>query len=171
MTGIKNIFAGAAAAVMVSGTAIAQAAAQATTALTADEMELVLTEAGLNPTITKDASTGAPVASGKLGQITFWVRALDCSGEPAACATLVFFANFDLGRQITHTDYRIINNFNDKQVFGRAYIIESQAQVGVDYVIELDGGVSRDHVTQNVARWADVVAAFLDNFRSSGAAS
>lgn len=165
MTGIKHIFASAGAAFLLAGASATGAAAQTTSALTADELELVLTDAGLNPTITQDAETGAPVASGKVGQITFWVRALDCAGTPPACGTLVFFANFELGRQMTHTDYRIINNFNDRQIFGRAYIIESQAQVGVDYVIELEGGVTKEHVAQNVARWTDVVAAFLDSFK------
>jgi len=124
---------------------------------------------GLDVEMTEDAASGAPVARGEVGDIIFWVRGLDCSAD--ACATLVFFANFELGRPVADADYRIINSFNDRQVFGRAYLLEGDAMVGVDYVIELDGGVSRENVAGNVSRWTDVVAAFLDHFRTGSAES
>lgn len=145
------------------------AAAQNLSAVNADQLETILTDAGLGVSMTQDAASGAPVANAQLGDITFWVRALECSGRPQACETLVFFANFQLGRAAADADYKIINSFNDSQVFGRAYVIERKAEVGVDYVIELSGGVSADHVAQNVGRWADVISAFIDKF-SSGAA-
>lgn len=140
------------------------AGAQMKSALTADEIEAVLSDAGLSPQMTTDAATGAPVANGKAGNVSFWVRALDCSGTPKSCQTLMFFANFDLGRSASADDYRIMNKFNDKQVFGRAYVLEGRQEVGVDYVIELTGGVSMDNLTSNIARWSDVITAFMDNF-------
>jgi len=133
-------------------------------ALTADELESVLTDAGLSPSMTENAASGTPVANGSVGEIQFWVRAMDCSGSPAACENLVFFANFDLGRPVSATDYRVVNNFNDSQVFGRAYILEKQNQVGVDYVVDLGGGVTQAHLTNNISRWADVIAAFIEKF-------
>lgn len=147
------------------------AAAQNLDAVTADELKAALDEAGLSPTMSEDTSNGWPVASGKLGEIVFWVRALDCSGAPLACENLLFFANFDLGRSVVQNDYAVINSFNDSKLFGRAYLIEAQSQVGVDYVIDLGGGVSKDHLSQNIARWADVVAAFIDTFRAGQASS
>ena len=162
----------------IAGLALSLAALAATPALaemkaslTADEIEAALNSAGLGVEMTEDVSTGAPVANAQLGDITFWVRALDCAGAPKACETLMFFANFELGRAPAASDYRIINAFNDSQVFGRAYVIEGENQVGVDYVIELSGGVSADHVAANVSRWADVVAAFIDRFSSRDAGS
>lgn len=140
------------------------ASAQTVGSVTAEALETVLEEAGLNPNMTEDAVSGAPVAQGTAGEIQFWIRALNCSGTPKACENLVFFANFDLGRDITTTDYKIINNFNDSQVFGRAYILEKKSQIGVDYVIDLGGGVTPAHLTQNISRWADVMAAFVKNF-------
>lgn len=151
--------------------AIGSASAQITSAVTADELELALSEAGLNPSMVVDSSNGAPVANGKAGEITFWVRALDCAGAPLACENLMFFANFNLGRQVTARDYMIINDFNESQVFGRAYIIEGANQVGVDYVIELGGGVARDHLTKNISRWSDVIGAFIEKFRAGQAGS
>ena len=115
--------------------------------------------------MSEDAASGAPVATGTAGQFQFYVRAMACSGDPAACENLLFFANFPLGRSVSAQDYRIVNGFNDSQVFGRAYILESQQTVGVDYVIELGGGVTEDHLAQNVGRWADVIGAFVAEFQ------
>jgi len=147
------------------------AAAQTRDSVTADELETILTDAGLGPTLIADAATGAPVASATVGEVKFWVRALDCSGSPKACENLVFFANFNLPEPLSPKTYVTINRFNESQVFGRAYIIEGKKQVGVDYVIELGGGVSMDHVTKNVSRWADVIANFIEKFREGQASS
>jgi len=149
----------------------ATASGQTFEAVTADQLSAALEAAGLNPTMLQDAASGAPVANGKAGEISFFVRALACSGEPAACENLVFFANFDLGRAPTARDFRVINNFNDSQVFGRAYIIENRNQVGVDYVIELGGGVTEAHLAENVGRWSDVISAFVNRFREAAAGS
>ena len=141
------------------------AAAQSIDAVTAGELEAALAEAGLNPTMLEDAASGAPVANGQAGQFSFVVRALDCAGDPPACENLMFFANFDLGRNAGAEDFRIVNSFNDGQVFGRAYVLEKRDQVGVDYVIELGGGVSEEHLAQNISRWADVISAFVAKFQ------
>lgn len=145
--------------------------AQVIDSVHAEQLEAALSEAGLNPTILSDDATGAPVAHGAAGEIAFFVRALDCSGGPPACENLLFFANFELGRAATAQDYRIVNSFNDSQVFGRAYVLERQEQVGVDYVIELGGGVTPEHLAENISRWADVISAFVDKFREGHSGS
>lgn len=159
----KLLTAAAAAAAMALAPLGAQA--QSLDAVTADQLEAALSAAGLNPSMMADANTGAPVAQGKAGQFGFYVRALSCSGAPKACETLVFFANFELGRAATPGDYRTVNAFNDSQVFGRAYVLEGTGEVGVDYVIELNGGVSEEHLAQNISRWADVISAFVSKFQ------
>ncbi len=150
---------------------IAPTMAQTIDAVTADELEAALDAAGLGPTMTQDAASGAPVASGSAGQFEFYVRAMNCSGEPAACEELMFFANFPLGRSISTADIRKINSFNEGQVFGRAYFIERQSIVGVDYVVELGGGVSPEHLAENIGRWADVVSAFVTKFQEDAPGS
>ncbi len=146
-----------------------EAQAQNKSGLTGAEIEEALEEAGLSPTMAEDAATGAPVARAQAGPIQFWVRGLDCAG--GECSTLVFFANWELGRPVTGDDYKRINRYNDRQVFGRAYVIEAQNAIGVDHVIEMDGGVSMDNVASNISRWADVISAFLSNFRDNSAGS
>ena len=138
-------------------------------ALTGAEIEAALSEAGLDVEMLEDAASGNPVANAVMGDIRFWVRALDCAD--GACSTLVFFANFSLGRPVEDSDYRIINRFNDRNVFGRAFVLDSADEVGVDYVIELDGGVSMDNVSANISRWADVISAFIDHFRAGAGSS
>jgi len=150
---------------------LSSAAGQVLDSVNGDQLSAALSAAGLSPTMIEDAATGAPVARGAAGDFGFFVRALSCSGKPPACENLVFFANFDLGRSVTTKDYRIINSFNDSQVFGRAYILENQNQVGVDYVIELGGGVSPEHLAQNINRWADVISAFVAKFQEGSAGS
>ncbi len=159
-----------AAAMLLVATA-APASAQMKTALTGEELAAVLAAAGIRADIIDDARTGAPVATAQAGTIQFWVRALDCTGAPKACSTLMFFANFDLGRDAAPADYQTVNAFNDRQVFGRAYLIPAKKLVGVDYVMELQGGVAPDHVAQNIARWADVIDAFIAHFSSEAAGS
>jgi hypothetical protein len=95
----------------------------------------------------------------------FVVRALDCAGEPTACENLLFFANFSLDRAVSEADYLIINRFNDSELFGRAYVLGSRNEIGVEYVLDMGGGVSTDHIAQNISRWADIIAAFIENFQ------
>ena len=163
----RAILATAAAVCAVMGAA----AAETIEAVSADQLEAALSEAGLSPDMMADAATGAPVANGTAGDFTFFVRALSCSGAPAACENLLFFANFELGRAATSDDYRIVNSFNDSQVFGRAYVLEKHDQVGVDYVIELGGGVTEEHLAENISRWADVINAFVEKFREGQSSS
>ncbi len=165
---MKMFWIAAAAAAALSS---APASAQSTSAVTAAELETILGEAGFPVAVIEDAQTGAPVAQVQAGNVQFWIRALDCAGAPKACSTLVFFANFDLGRATTGKDYEIVNRFNDSQVFGRAYLLPGRNLVGVDYVIELDGGVSMDHISKNIGRWADVISAFIGHFSDSAATS
>lgn len=158
------------AAILLSA-AFAPAQAQSRSALTGDELGAVLSAAGLEADIVEDARTGTPVATAQAGSVQFWVRALDCAGDPKACSTLMFFANFDLGRAAGPADYQIVNAFNDRQVFGRAYLLPAKNLVGVDYVLELQGGVSSDHISKSVARWVDVIDAFIAHFSAGGADS
>jgi hypothetical protein len=160
---MKLVLATGATLLMVLGLSSA-ALAQTKSALTGAELGAVLETAGLAAEVTEDARTRNPVASAQAGSIQFWVRALDCKGAPKACSTLMFFANFDLGRAPTAKDFEAVNAFNDRQVFGRAYILPQRNEVGVDYVIELEGGVAPDHISKNIARWADVIDAFIAHF-------
>ena len=163
----RTILAGLASVSLLAG---ASALAQISS-MSATEIEALLSEAGLNPEVISDRDTGAPVAMGKLGQINFVVRALECDGDPLSCEQLLFFANFDLNRDVTEEDYRIINGFNDSSYDGRAYVLEDTRQIGVDFYIDLTGGVTADHVSSRLERWQGVVSGFLDEMRNANTGS
>ena len=157
--------------------AVGPAAAQVKTALTGEEIEAVLTEAGFSAQAMFDSKTRTPVfkvATEDGGE--FWVRTLDCAGATPACSTLVFFRNYTLQEgAATQMHYEIVNDFNEAKLSGRAYVLKGAGpngadQVGVDYVIELDGGVSKDHLARRIAHWGEVVRAFVQSFREGRAA-
>lgn len=144
-------------------------AAELTDGMTGEEIGQMLEGAGLSHTLMADKNSGTPVAVGKLGQINFVVRALACEGTPVSCAQLLFFANFDLNRPVSEEDYLIVNDFNDSAFDGRAYVVEegtaNGGQIGVDFYIDLTGGVSAEHVTGRLSRWQGVVSSFLEEMR------
>lgn len=152
----------AAALLTALGTALTDARAQdVREKLTARQISDALTDAGLQPTMIKDKATGNPVATGSLdGGLIFVARAMECDGFPKACAQVVLFANFDLGREVAGGDFEIVNSFNEGNVNGRAYVLDGRDQVGVDYVIDLTGGVTGAHVASKLARWPAVVGDF-----------
>lgn len=140
--------------------AIAQDLRPVQETMTAADIERVLAEAGLSPTMSTDAKTGTPVATGSVDGVIFVVRAVDCEGNPSRCGQLVIFANFELRRDIDDEDYRIVNRFNDSNKNGRAYVLEGANQIGVDYVIDLTGGVTGEHISNRLGRWPGIVSTF-----------
>jgi hypothetical protein len=128
--------------------------------ISAAEMREMMERAGLNPTILNDKATGSPVATGQADGMVFVVRALDCAGVPVRCGQLLLFANFDLGRDVTDDDFRIVNAFNESNVNGRAYVLEGKSQIGVDFIIDMTGGVTGEHVGSRLGRWPGVIRDF-----------
>lgn len=158
----------------VVGAAAGLAAAQAQEmrpvreAMTGSQIEAALAEAGLNPTLIKDRATGDPVAAGTLpGGMIFVARGIECEGRPKACAQVVLFANFDLGREVTGEDFRSVNAFNDTNANGRAYVLESKSQIGVDATIDLTGGVTDEHVGSKLTRWPSIVGDFFEEMKGA----
>lgn len=138
--------------------------------VTAAELGRLLETAGLPAEIIDDQARGVGAVASD-GDIKFTVRALNCQGAPRSCSTLMFFADFDLGRAPAPKDFDAVNRFNDGVVFGRAYVRPAANAIGVDYVIELDGGVTDEHLSKNVSRWRKVVAEFLARLRAQSPSS
>jgi putative sensory transduction regulator len=141
-----------------------QASQSIADSMTAEQIGAALEEAGFDVTMSEDRDSGHPVARGNIGNLVFIVRAMDCEGSPLACRQLLLFANFDLGRDITDQDFRIVNGFNDSAMDGRAYVLERTNQIGIDFIIDLSGGVSNNHIAHRLSRWEGVIATFIDQF-------
>lgn len=159
--------AGAALAMIFGSNALADEAQTIRSSISATELEALLTGAGLSPTMLTDKATGNPVATGQTAGMVFVVRAMDCDGRPARCEKLVLFANFDLGREIGDRDYRIVNGFNEKNLYGRAYVLEDKSQIGVDYIIDMTGGVTGAHIGSRLGKWPEVIEGFAQQMRSA----
>ena len=167
----------AAVAALAASSVAPPAAAEVKSALTGAEIEAVLAEAGLGATAMSDLSSGAPVFKVVAEDGEFFVRALDCAGaREVACATLVLFRNFSLQEgRAAPMHYEIVNEYNETKLSGRAYVLKGTGpggadQVGVDYVVELDGGVSTEHLARRIALWNEIVRAFIAKFREGRAA-
>ena len=99
-----------------------------------------------------------------------WLIFKDCFGSaPPRCSTLLFFANFDLGRRILPSDPEIMNKYNDTKVIGRAYFLkkpeQESDQIGIDFRISLEGGVTREHLILESRKWEGAINAFVANFQ------
>ncbi|MBY0420665.1 MAG: YbjN domain-containing protein [Parvularculaceae bacterium] len=165
------------AAIIFAAAAPVAAAAEVKSALTGEEIASVLSEAGLEAAAMEDAASKSPVfkiMSEDGGE--FWVRTLDCKGTPTACSTLVLFRNFSLREGVASAmHYEIVNAYNERKLSGRAYVLKGTGpggddQVGVDYVVELDGGVSTEHVARRIKLWSEIVRAFIQEFQAGRAA-
>lgn len=139
------------------------AEAQTKTALTAGELENVLKSPGFDPEMGTFESSGEPYASIKAKGYYFLVRAKEC--EVASCRLLLFFANFDLDRDPGFKDYIAVNSYNDRELYGRRYVFAKEQKVGIDFVLDLKGGVSIDYVRLNAERFPGMIAAFVEHYR------
>lgn len=157
----------AAAGLTLAGVSVPAAAVDIADSMSAAEIEQMLSGAGFTTTMMADASSGAPVAMARVGQVNFVVRALNCEGEPARCEQLLFFANFNLGRDTTNEDYKVVNDFNDSSYDGRAYVLENSGEIGIDFIIDLTGGVTSAHIESRLSRWQGVISSFLAEMRAA----
>jgi len=138
---------------------------------TAGEMVVLLKSFGWEAELVDDGE-GVPDAV----QINFndyksWLRLKNClENAPERCRTLIFFANFNLGRKVSAQDMAILNTYNDENVVGRAYYLEKQDQdnadqIGIDFRISLNGGVTREHLTLEAEKWDEVIDTFVAGYR------
>ena len=116
-------------------------------------------------------NTGRPIAFAEYNSIKFVVRTFECRGEQPVCQQLMFLANFNLGREVTEADYRAINRYNDSNVFGRGYVLESDNAIGVDMVLNVSGGVTIANLASNVRMWVSVLGEFMTELGGASAVS
>jgi len=129
------------------------------------ELEQILIAAGLEPEMEVSENDNEPYALVTANGYNFDVRAKQCI--PEGCQVILFFSNFDLGRDITQKDYRAVNTYNDSNLHGRAYVYEAKKRVGIDFVLDLRGGVDTAYIQLNARRFPGLVQEFVDHFRDA----
>lgn len=132
--------------------------------MTAQDVSDAINIAIIDAKVIDDESNGHKVVEGRIDNYVFFVRLKSCEETNTFCRDLVFFANFELDREPTLQDFKIANSYNDEKVYGRAYVLEDANQVGIDYVVAL-GGVTDDHVQDDIDRWAFALEDFVEHFK------
>ena len=150
-----------AAVILVLAPALA-AAQQVRTTVTSNEIAQLLTAAGFDPEMSTSGD-GTPAAKVRAKGYVFHVRGRRCL--VTSCETLLFFANFDMDREMRAQDYRIINGFNDSSLDGRAYVLPQDRRIGVDMVVDLRGGLTPEYMRLKAESFPGVIQAFVDYYK------
>lgn len=92
----------------------------------------------------------------------FYVNMYDCSGDGAEgrrCNNLQFLAQWDLAKT---SDVNSANIYNQKFVFGRAYLSKDGKMFMFDYSVNIKDGVTTANLKRHVDNWLRV----LDDVRT-----
>jgi hypothetical protein len=130
--------------------------------VTRAELTKVLTSHGM--TVTDATENEAdPWLKAKTPKGTeFAINMFDCKGVGAKeqrCNTLQFLSQWELNKQ---TSFETANRYNQKFVFGRAYLAADEKTFLFDYSIKLKDGVTVANLKNQVDNWLRV----LDDVRS-----
>lgn len=111
------------------------------------------------------ASDGTPLIVARLGQVKFGVTTYGCKGAKGAmrCSRLQFVTVFDLQGAPSAQAVMAMNAYNNKRLFGRAYI-DPQGDAILDMTVNLARGVTRDNLVDNMTVWTGVLSNFMSDF-------
>jgi Putative bacterial sensory transduction regulator len=129
--------------------------------ITRIELAAVLSSYGLTVSdgTTKDADPWVVAKTAKGTE--FYVNMFDCDGDGPTgrrCANLQFLAQWEL----PNADLDSANAYNQKFVFGRAYLSKDGKMFMFDYSIDIKDGVSVGNLKRHVDNWLRV----LDDVRT-----
>ncbi len=119
----------------------------------------ILQRQGFAASLTTD-SYGDPLIIAQAGGMHFSIVTYGCNGDAEpACQRLQMIANFRLPQGASEYDIALMNAYNQRFLFGRAYI-DAEGNATVDYTINLSQGISGDNIIDDLIIWIHV----LDNF-------
>ena len=105
---------------------------------------------------------------------SFIMRLIGCETKKSEkCTTLAIFANFleEDGQKISADDKVKINQYNENEVFGRAYFSEDETSLGIDTVISIEGGATDAYVKAQLENWKRALGRFLSQLADDDAAA
>ena len=94
----------------------------------------------------------------------FIMRLIECdTPKTESCTTLAIFANFveEEGQKVSASDKAKINQYNENEVFGRAYFSSDGTSLGIDMVISIEGGVTETYFKAQLENWTTALGTFL----------
>ena len=115
---------------------------------------------------------GVSYLVGSYRNTSFIMRLIGCQTKKSEqCTTLAIFANFleGEGQKITAEDKVKINQYNENEVFGRAYFSEDETSLGIDTVISIEGGATDAYVKAQLENWKRALGRFLSQLADEDA--
>lgn len=146
-----------AAAVLAGNAAAAATTASYEQGITRTELMTVLKSQGLK---VKDATTSEndPWLNATTPKGTeFYVNMYDCLGtgpESRRCNNLQFLAQWEMSKDV---NLATANVYNQKFVFGRAYLSKDGKTFMFDYSVNIKGGVTSANLKRHVDNWLRVL--------------
>jgi len=130
-------------------------------AITGQQLVDILEGQGFAADLTHDGY-GDPLVVAQAGGIDFTIITYGCDGASVpACARLQMAAQFALPEGASEGDIAMMNAYNQRFLFGRAYI-DQEGAATVDYVINLNRGISEDNLMENLMIWLHVLNEFVN---------
>ncbi|MFP4002462.1 MAG: YbjN domain-containing protein [Alphaproteobacteria bacterium] len=132
--------------------------------ISADELVKIMRAQGFSAQA-DTAADGTPMVIARLGQVKFGVTTYGCKGRQGAmrCSRLQFVTVFDLQGAPSSQAMMAMNAYNNKRLFGRAYI-DPEGDAILDMTINLSRGITRDNLVDNVTVWTGVLSNFMSDF-------
>lgn len=118
------------------------------------ELKSLLEAKGIQVTLGKD-DLGNPVVYGAAGPLRFNGRSLNCGGSPRRCTRIDFSSGFKVNGV---TEARL-DAFNEKWVFGKAYL-GADGTAFINFPVNLTEGVTEGNLEDNVGLWVDTLRNF-----------
>ncbi len=134
--------------------------------ITGVELVAILQSQGIAASLTHD-DRGDPLIVANAGGLHFSIITYGCSGDlEPSCNRLQMAAQWALPDGASESDIAMMNAYNQRFLFGRAYI-DPQGSATVDYVINLRHGISEDNLMENLLIWIHVLDQFTTGLGGS----
>jgi len=126
------------------------------------DMMAVLTQAGLTAVSDGTTDEAGPWIMGKTDKnifliVDFYQCEAGVTGPQRQCSQFRYRVYWENNRNV---DAKAVGAYNEKYVFGRGYVTSDGKYLYLDYAMNLDGGVTRDHLVKNLNYFLQVVDAF-----------
>jgi hypothetical protein len=137
--------------VLVSS-APARAAEGDLTMISRTDMIAILQQAGITGVVDGTSDEASPWVEGKTASginvvVDFYQCEAGLSGPERKCPSFRFKVYWDNARNI---DAKTANAYNEKFVFARGFVSSDGKFLTIDFAMSLAGGVTRDHILQNL---------------------
>ena len=132
-------------------------AATYTNGITRLELTKVLTSHGMTVRDATQNETDPWLKARTPKGVEFYINMYQCAGEGATgrrCTNLQFLAQWERTR---HTTKDTANVYNQKFVFGRAYLSQDEKTFMFDYSINIQDGVTAGNLRKQVDNWLRVL--------------